>query len=172
MKYFQVLLILFFGFSSTAFTQISNVTKTFNNTQARLNLNAALELEIDSENDVSFNFLTSSDIENGIVKSQFTRFKIKATVPWVLNIKAQTPYFNTSGRHASNDMPASVLGIKKNNNTDFIPITFSDMSLSSGGRGDVFASGNDFTADIKFTPGFQYGEGYYYITLVYTLTAM
>ena len=40
-----------------------------------------LELEFDPKNDISFNFVAANDIENGIVKSQYARFKINATRP-------------------------------------------------------------------------------------------
>lgn len=138
----------------------------------RLNLNAALELEFDPKNDISFNFVTANDIENGIVKSLFARFKIKATRPWTLSVKSLTPYFSASGPYASQDMPPSVLGIKKTNSSEYTPLAYSDIPLFNGSRGGVFTPGNDFNADIKFTPGFSYSEGYYFITLVYTLTVM
>jgi hypothetical protein len=144
----------------------------FENTQVRFNLNAALELELDPRNDISFNFLTANDIENGVTKSQFARFKIKATRPWTLSVKSLTPYFNSSGPYASQDMPPSVLGIKKSNSSEYTPLAYSDIPLFSGNRGGTLTPGNDFNADIKFTPGFSYAEGYYFITLVYTLTPM
>ncbi|MDP3642947.1 MAG: hypothetical protein Q8S54_07110 [Bacteroidota bacterium] len=172
MKYFKVFIILFLWCSTTTYAQIDDDAKDFKNTQARLNLNAALELELDPKNNISFNFVTIGDIENGVVKSQFARFKIKATRPWTLSVKTLTPYFSATGRYASDDMPPSVLGIKKSNQADYIPLAFYDTRLFSGSRGGVFTPGNDFTADIKFTPGFEYGPGYYFISLVYTLSAM
>lgn len=171
MKYFQTFIILFLWYSPIIHAQNNN-NEDFKTTQARLNLTAAMELELDPRNDISFNFVTTSDIENGVVKSQFARFKIKATRPWTLSVKTLTPHFSASGPYASHDMPPSVLGIKKSNSAEYIPLAYSDIPLFSGSRGGVFTPGNDFNADIKFTPGFNYSEGYYFITLVYTLTAM
>lgn len=171
MKYSFVFTILFFC-AGTIYAQNVNDKEDFENTQVRLNLNAALELELDPKNDISFNFITANDIENGVVKNQFARFKIKATRPWTLSVKTLTPYFSGSGPYASQDMPPSVLGIKKTNSSDYTLLAFSDTPLFTGSRGGDFTPGNDFHADIKFTPGFTYAEGYYFITLVYTLTPM
>jgi hypothetical protein len=174
MKYFKVFIILFLWCSTTTYAQIDDDDDVidFMNTQARLNLSPALELELDSNSDITFNFVTPSDIENGVVKSQFTRFKIKATLPWTLSVKTLTPYFSKTGRYASDNMPPSVLGIKKSNDAVYIPLGFFDTRLFSGSRGGVFTPGNDFKADIKFTPGFEFGPGNYFISLVYTLSAM
>lgn len=143
----------------------------FENTQVRLNLSPALELELDPKTDISFNFITADDLENGVIKSQFARFRIKATRPWTLSVKSLTPYFSGSGPYASQHMPPSVLEIKKTNSSEYIPLAHTDVPLFTGTRGGPFTPGNDFRADIKFTPGFTYNEGYYFITLVYTLTA-
>ncbi|MES2875069.1 MAG: hypothetical protein V4708_15185 [Bacteroidota bacterium] len=144
----------------------------YENTQVRLNLSPALELELDSQSDISFNVSTADDIEKGVIKNQFTRFRIKATRPWTLSVKSTTPYFSGSGPYASQNMPPSVLEIRKTNSTNFIPVSYSNVPLFTGNRGGNYTPGNDFKADIKFTPGFNYSEGYYFITLVYTLTAL
>ncbi|WP_411275386.1 hypothetical protein [Daejeonella sp.] len=144
----------------------------FENTQVRLNLSPALEFEMDPKTEISFKFITSDDIENGVIKNQFARFRIKATRPWTLSVKSLTPYFSGSGTYASQDMPPSVLEIKKTTSGEYIPLAYSDVRLFTGNRGGNFTPGNDFKADIKFTPGFNYNEGYYFITLVYTLTAL
>jgi hypothetical protein len=144
----------------------------YETTQVRLNLSPALELELDPKTDISFNFLTANDIEKGVVKTQFARFKIKATRPWTLSVKSLTPFFSASGPYASPDMPPSVLQIKKTNSTEYIPLAYTDVPLFTGSKGGHLTAGNDFKADIKFTPGFNYNEGYYFITLIYTLTAL
>lgn len=164
------LIVLFLFYSDLVLAQKNK--EDFKNTQVRLNLSPALELELDSRSDISFNFFTADDIENGVVKSQYNRFRIKATRPWTLSVKSTTPYFSGSGPYASQDMPPSVLEIKKSNSTEYIPVAYSEVPLFTGGRGGNLSPGNDFKADIKFTPGFNYSEGYYFITLVYTLTAM
>ncbi len=171
MKRAQLVLIIFLLSFSTEAVLSQDNKEDFENTQVRLNLSPALELDVDPKTDVSFNFLSADDIEMGVTKSQFARFRIKATRPWTLSVKSLTPYFNASGQHASQDMPPSVLEIKKTNSSEYIPLAHIDVPLFSGSRGGYFTPGNDFKADIKFTPGFGYNEGYYFITLVYTLTA-
>ena len=171
MKYQSlVLLIGLLICSDILFAQKTN--EDYENTQVRLNLSPALEFEMDPKTDISFNFTSANDIENGVVKNQFARFRIKATRPWTLSVKSLTPYFSGSGPYASHDMPPSVLEMKKTNSSEYIPLAFTDVILFAGGRGGNLTAGNDFNADLKFTPGFNYNEGYYFITLVYTLTAM
>lgn len=177
MKYSQLLTFSIFSLllcsSNILVAQRNNKEKDdYENTQVRLNLSPALELDLDPKTDISFNFITANDIEYGVIKSQFTRFRIKATRPWTLSVKSLTPYFSGSGPYASQDMPPSVLRIKKTNSSEYIPLAYADVPLFTGSRGGVFTPGNDFRADLKFTPGFTYNEGYYFITLVYTLTAM
>lgn len=171
MKYSRLFVLILLLCSSSVLLAQKN-KEDFQNTQVRLNLSPALELELDHNPDISFNFFTTNDLENGVIKSQFTRFRIKATRPWTLSVKSTTPYFSGSGPYASRDMPPSVLEIKKTNSNEYIPLAYSDVPLFTGSRGGNFTPGNDFNADIKFTPGFNYSEGYYFITLVYTLTAM
>lgn len=171
MKYSPIFLLIGLFFTSDlVFAQKKN--EDYENTQVRLNLSPALELDLDSQADISFNVATAADIENGVIKNQFTRFRIKATRPWTLSVKSTTPYFSGSGPYASQDMPPSVLEIKKTNSSEFIPVAYADVPLFTGSRGGNLTPGNDFRADIKFTPGFSYSEGYYFITLVYTLTAL
>lgn len=171
MKYSSLVFLVVLLCSTNLIFAQTNI-EDYENTQVRLNLSPALEFEMEPKSDISFNFITANDIENGIIKSQFTRFRIKATRPWTLSVKSTTPYFSGSGPYASRDMPPSVLQMKKTNSTDYIPLAFTDVPLFTGSRGGNFTPGNDFKADIKFTPGFSYNEGYYFITLVYTLTAM
>jgi hypothetical protein len=173
MKYIALSL-FFFAFSEISYAQNNNGKENdeYKNSQVRFNLNPAFELEIDSPGDLPFNFETANEIEYGITKERFARFKIKATQPWTLTVKTQTPYFSASGRYASSDMPASVLKIRKSHTNTYIPLSYSAVTLFNGARGGSFTSGNDFHADINFTPGFDYSEGYYSITLVYTLSAM
>ncbi len=172
MKHTYVFMLLFWGSQEIVFSQNKADREDYENTQVRLNLSPAFELELDPQNDISFNFATSDDIEKGVIKSQFTRFKIRSTRPWTLSVKTLTPYFSASGSYASQNMPPSVLGIRKSNGSEFIPLAYADVPLFSGSRGGTFTPGNDFKADIKFTPGFDYSEGYYFITLLYTLTAL
>ena len=75
----------------------------FKNTQARLNLSPAMELDLDPKNDISFNFITSDDIEYGVIKSQFSRFRIKATRPGLLAFDRLHPTLA-----AADHMPARI----------------------------------------------------------------
>ncbi len=115
-------------------------------------------------------FSTISDYQNGITNNNYASFAIKSNVPWMVNVAAQSAFFNALTPGASTDMPANILGIRINGTTNFSTISTSNAQLKTGSRGDASSSGNTFYVDLKFSPGFNYKGGQYSINLLYTLT--
>ena len=90
---------------------------------------------------------------------------------WILNVSTLTPTFMAIGPDASNQMPPSILSLKKNSSSTFLPLTNSPSMITLGYRGDLTTSGNDFKMDIKATPGYSFDGGAYAIVLLFTLSA-
>lgn len=114
-----------------------------------------------------FNFRTISDYENGIEKTQAASLKIKANRPWILNVKAGTESFQTSGNQNSS-IRSSALIIKKSGSSENIALTSFDQAISNGSAGGI--DKNKVVLDYKADPGFI-GPDSYIIELTYTLTA-
>lgn len=110
-----------------------------------------------------------NDYMNGVTANKYANIKIKSNANWIVSFAAQSTYFTALSRNASTDMPATVLGVRKNGYTNFKSLSTQSQKLESGSRG---SSGNkhDFDIDVNFNPGFGYSGGVYSIGIVYTLT--
>lgn len=114
-------------------------------------------------------FDSPNDYLNGVTANKYANIKIKSNASWIVSFAAQSTYFTALSRNASTDMPATVLGIRKNGHNSFKSLSTQSQRLESGGKG---SSGNkhDFDIDVNFNPGFGYSGGVYSIGIVYTLT--
>lgn len=112
---------------------------------------------------------TPNDFVNGVVANHYANVKIKSNANWIVSFSAQSTYFTGLSKMTSTDMPASVMGIRKNGAGSFSALSTQAKKLSEGNRG---SSGNnfDFDIDVSFNPGFNYNGGVYTIGVVYTLT--
>lgn len=110
-----------------------------------------------------------NDYLNGVIANKYANVKVKSNNNWLVSFAAQSTYFTGLSRNASTDMPATVLGVRKNGHTNFKTLSTQAQKLESGGKG---SSGNkhDFDIDVNFNPGFNYSGGLYSIGIVYTLT--
>ena len=117
---------------------------------------------------VSFN--TPNDYFSGIIVNNSATLAIKSNVSWQVGISAQSAYFQAMTQGASTDMPASILGIRRNGTTTFLQMSTSSQTLKTGNKGNASTSGNTFDIDTEIDPGFGYSGGSYNIGIVFTLT--
>lgn len=115
-------------------------------------------------------FNTFEDYQNGIEVSGYLNIAVKSNVSWTLSVMAQNAVFAPMTANGSTDMPASVLGIKTNSMSSYLPSGTTAQTLKTGNKGDHNAPGNSFQVDLRYNPGFSYKGGIYTLGLVYTLT--
>jgi len=135
------------------------------------NITVSTVLSITLSNQASTpTFTTASDYQNGKTITNYATIAIKSNVDWLVSVKAQSTYFTPQTVGASNDMPASVLGIRLNGNTTFLTMSTTSQTLKTGTDGNAAASGHTFKVDMKFNPGFNYAGGLYNMSVMYTVT--
>jgi hypothetical protein len=110
-----------------------------------------------------------SDLLNGLISSNCATFAVKSNELWLVQVKATSTNFTPLGLGSTN-MPASVLGVRVNGTSSFTNLTTTVQTLKTGNRGNESASGNTFSVDLRFAPGFSYKGDIYLITLQYTIT--
>lgn len=117
------------------------------------------------------NFSSMNDYYNGVVMDDYLTVGVKSNVPWMINVQAQSQYFTPMTTGGSTNMPASVLSLKTSLSGNYTALSPNGITLKTGNRGGAAATGNNFTVDMRFNPGFAYKGGIYTIGLLYTLTA-
>jgi uncharacterized membrane protein YdcZ (DUF606 family) len=114
-------------------------------------------------------FGSSTAYVNGITSTNFHSLQVQSNSPWLINVTAPQ-YFTAGGGGASTNMPCSIMGIRRNGTSTFLPLSTSAQTLISGTAGDISATGNTSSYDMQFNPGYIYNPGIYNISLTYTLT--
>lgn len=117
---------------------------------------------------VSFN--TPDDYFSGITINNAATIAVKSNVNWQLSVSAQSAFFMPMSQGASSDMPASVLGIRRNGTTTFLQMNTGSQTLKTGNKGAATATGNTFDIDTRINPGFGYSGGSYNIGVLFTLS--
>lgn len=110
-----------------------------------------------------------NDYLNGVAANKYANIRIKSNTNWLVSFAAQSTYFTGLSRNSSTDMPATVLGVRKNGHTSFKALSTQAQKLESGSKGGS-GEKHDFDIDVNFDPGFKYSGGLYSIGIVYTLT--
>ena len=108
---------------------------------------------------------------NGISSNNAGTLAVTANIPWMLKISANSTVFTPSGGGACNYMPSSVLDVRLNGTSTYLPLTTTSQTLNTGNSGSPSTSGNTFNIDMFFNPGFTYPGGNYSLGLVFTLTS-
>lgn len=114
-------------------------------------------------------FYTPNDYFNGVVSERYANIQVKSNTSWIISFESQSTYFTPLTKGASADMPASVMGVRKNGHRSFRQLTTKSRRLARGNRGSN-TSKHDFDIDISFEPGFKYSGGLYSISILYTLS--
>lgn len=114
-------------------------------------------------------FTTPNDYFNGITINRHTNIKLKSNTNWILSFAANSSYFTPLSKGSSTDMPASVMGVRVNGQSNFKTLTTQSQKLTDGSKGSS-GSKYDFDVDVFFNPGFRYSGGLYSIGVVYTLS--
>ncbi|WP_207515654.1 hypothetical protein [Longitalea luteola] len=135
-----------------------------------ISIQSVMAVSITNNASSTINF-TNAQYASGYTISNFNTFNIKSNQPWRLSVSAATPNFSASGSYASNNMPASVIGVVKSGQSPFKQLSSTDQVLATGNRGNAGISGNSFNMDLMANPGYAYGPGIYTLTIVYTLSA-
>lgn len=164
MRYVAVILFLTVSLSAKA------QPKSFNgSTSGNIDIFSVLNLNFTNLTGVvSFN--TPNDYFNGITVNNAATIAVKSNVSWQVSITAQSANFMPMSMGASADMPSTVLGIRRNGTSTFLPMSVTSQTLKTGNKGGATTSGNTFDIDTRLDPGFGYNGGSYNIGVVFTLT--
>ena len=130
-----------------------------------------MSLEITTNGFLDFKFNNSQQLLDGITFPNRFNTNISSNKNWILNVSTLTSNFLSLGPDASNQMPPSILSIKKSTSDNFLPLSNNPSMVTLGYRGDQTSSGNQFKMDIKATPGYSFDGGAYAIVLLFTLSS-
>lgn len=113
-------------------------------------------------------FASEADYDNGITNTSYAGIWVKANLPWIITVKAQTANFTPMTTGASSNMPCSVIQLKKSTNSSYLTLTTSPQTLTNGPLGNNLVSGNTFNVAMRFNPGWGYPGGLYRMNVIYT----
>lgn len=159
----RLLLMIVFVICSTALSAQYSYTGTTTGT-ATVSQTMGLSL---SNMVGSTSFTSISDYANGVTVNNYITFAIKANKPWILQATVPT-LFTAAGGGASTNMPSSIISVRVNGTATFYTLT-NGMS-QTGSTGNAAVSGNTFSLDFNFNPGYGYNGGTYTLAILYTLS--
>lgn len=148
-----------------------NVTSAQNDSKSHTVLytvNTILELELGNTAapDLTFEFATADDFENGKTIILASSLKVRSNKPWIVNVKSNTPNFSSAT--GDQNVSTNTLGVRKNGTSNFIQLSTSDQILASGPKGGF--NDNTFHIDFLAKPGYIL-PALYTIDVVYTVSA-
>jgi hypothetical protein len=133
-------------------------------------ISAVTSITVSAPNGTGVSVSSVPEMQQGKSVSGFTQVAIKSNAAWQVYIRAGSTYFTPLSIGASATMPASVLRFRLNGSgSAYIPLSTTDQLLSSGSAGNNAASGNTFSMDVLFIPGFSYPGGIYNLGLLFTV---
>lgn len=128
----------------------------------------ALSLTQNANTNVTF--ATSAAYSNGLAVGNFCTLGVKANMPWLVSVNAQSSFFTPASTGADNNMPCGVISLRQAGTTTYFPLRTTSTTLKTGTQGAETANGNRFGVDMLFTPGYTYNPGIYNLSLTYTVT--
>lgn len=137
-------------------------------TDVTYSLRAAFDLQVTLLDPSNFEFDDTDKYDNGIIKANRVKVRIKATVPWAMSAYTDATYFSS---RSSSNMPAGILSLRQAGSGNFISLGTSPKVIVSGRRGNNSAVGNDFNLDFWANPGYGFDAAAYTIGVIYTLSA-
>jgi len=157
---------LLFSIAMTIVSTISvnaQTTAAVNQT-ATLTLKNSITLDLTSATGNNFNFENVGNYSNGLTNTNASAFQVKSNRPWAVTVKTTTANFNGPSAPSAT-MPSTVLGVRINGGTNFVPLSTTSKPVTNGNRGMA-----SFSVDYNAAPGFIYDAGIYTIAVVYTAT--
>jgi hypothetical protein len=136
---------------------------------SRLTVRSFLSMKVNKAQNIDFKFNSTEQMEQGITKPNAFNVEIKSNQNWNLSISSLTPNFLALGPDSQALLPSSVLGLRKGNTSSFVLVNQNPSTLASGNRGNNTA-GNQFTLDLKATPGLNFDGGSFTIVVVFTVS--
>lgn len=115
-------------------------------------------------------FTTVDNYTNSITKTSAATVTIKINYNWTLGVKANTTVFRNVTTGNPSTIPCSIVSLKKSTSGSYTTLSGTNQAIATGNKGPVATSGNSFTLDFNFNPGFLYDGGTYDLTLTYTIS--
>jgi hypothetical protein len=147
-----VLTILGFG----AYAQALSTTASHN---VKITAASVLDVKLTSEADVTFNFATVANYEDGIEQTDAAELKVQSNKPWSLAVEALTANFNADDDDNDSEVAASALEIRKSGGT-YAALSTTQGTVATGSRGANSVTGNTFKIDYRLDPGFIAADNY------------
>jgi hypothetical protein len=144
----------------------TTVNKTFS---VSVNVQTVVAVSLQQNSSTSVTFSSASSYTNGITLGSFHSLQVKSNIPWLVSVAAPA-YFTAASQGADANMPCSIVSIKPTTGISFITLSASAQTIKTGIAGDVTATGNTSSFDMRFNPSYNYSPGIYNISLTYTLT--
>lgn len=161
-KQLSVFFLLFFTMHQSINAQSVNSNASHSVT---LNLNNVIELLFtNGGSGITMNFITADQYQNGVIVDNAAQIRIRSNKSYNVAVKSAAATFSST---APTVMPVSnILWVKESNQTTYVNMSNVDQSLlSNQSRGS-----NTFDVSYKATPGFNYTDGTYLVSVIYTAT--
>ncbi len=136
-----------------------------------LDIRSIISFDVTSTgNRLEYYFNNPNQITNGLVGNNIFKAQVKSNQNWIMNVHADTPFFLDASDNRPSSMPTSIIGLRKENKTDFVKVDVLPKAIATGPRGNEKKKDNNFMLDMEITPGDHAEPGEFYVNLVFTIT--
>lgn len=134
------------------------------NHSARLILTAAVEVSITRGQQVTMNFSTPSEYQDGVSTQNAATVRVRSNLRYNLSVRSATSHFVSN---TGTPMPVSgVLAVRLFPQGQFLNLSNTDANLLTNQNQGT----NNVNVAYRATPGFNYNPGTYTANIIYTAT--
>ena len=112
-------------------------------------------------------FSNGNDYNNGKTYPGYYKVTVANDGPWMVSVRAVSPFFTPASQNASANIPAEIVSLKASTSAEYIPLSVAQQNLIFGETG---SQGSSFFIDLKVNPSWNYSGGHYNQQIIFTLS--
>jgi hypothetical protein len=132
-----------------------------------INMPPMLEIDVDQLNMQGFNFGAISDYSAAKIISGCYKLSIAANAPWLVSVRTSSPHFHKLSPQGAENIPVSLIGIKKSNSAAFTQLSQVPQTLIRSENSNVH---NNYLLDVSMAPPMDYEGGHYSVHILFYAT--
>ena len=135
-----------------------------------ITISEVLDLEVSPSTTLTFNFATTTQIDNGITQVPAQTLTFKSNKAYYITIKGIGITSNFSGGIAGSPMPISMLKYKLSTSTEWIPLSTTSQVLTGSATSMNPRGTGTILVDFKVDPGYiTHPAQDYMVTISYSI---
>lgn len=126
-----------------------------------------IEINIADLNTQGFHFGGVSEYSAAKFIPGCYNLSIAANAPWLVTVRTSSPYFEKLSPQGADDIPVSLIGIKKSTSGTFTQLSSLPQTLVQSENNNIH---NNYLLDVSMAPPMNYEGGHYSVHILFYAT--